>query len=82
MSFGKRPAEELYRVAEDPDNVTNLANDPAHAVIKEELRTEMEAKLKAQGDPRVLGKGAIFETYKYTGRQAHSYDAWLKNQLP
>ncbi len=82
LSFGKRPAEELYRVTEDPDNVENLAADPQYAVIKEELRTEMEAKLKAQGDPRAFGKGAIFETYEYVGQQGHSYDTWLRNQLP
>ena len=82
MSFGKRPAEELYLIGEDPDNVRNLAEDPAHQIIKEELRTEMEAKLKAEGDPRALGNGAVFDTYEYVGQKGHGYDAWLENQAP
>jgi len=42
----------------------------------------MEAKLKAEGDPRMSGKGAIYDTYEYAGGKSQSYDAWLKNQLP
>ena len=26
----------------------------------------------------MLGRGEIFEAYKYVGRGADSYDAWLK----
>ena len=82
MSFGKRPAEELYRVGTDSDCIENLAENPEYRHIKEELRTEMEAKLKAEGDPRMSGKGAIYDTYEYVGGKSHSYDAWLKNHLP
>ena len=42
----------------------------------------MEKLLREDGDPRALGKAEIFDTYKYTGRRAHSYEAWLKNQNP
>jgi hypothetical protein len=42
----------------------------------------MEAMLREEGDPRVLGNAAVFDTYKYTGAHGHSYDAWLKNQNP
>ena len=82
MSFGKRPVEELYRVDSDDANVDNLAEDPQYRHIKDELRGEMEAKLKAEGDPRMHGKGALYDTYEYVGRQTHSYETWLKNQLP
>lgn len=79
LSFGKRPAEELYRVDSDPDCMKNLAADPALQSVKERLREEMEASLRADGDPRILGQGAIFDTYKYLGGGTqHSYDAWLK----
>lgn len=37
FAFGKRPGEELYDVRKDPDQVTNLATDPAYAKIKAEL---------------------------------------------
>ena len=30
LGFGKRPAEELYRIADDPGQVNNLADDPAY----------------------------------------------------
>ena len=78
MSFGKRPREELYLIAEDPDCITNLARDPKHRAAKERLRDEMEAALRAEGDPRMFGLGWIFDTYEYTGPRNHSYEAWLE----
>jgi arylsulfatase A-like enzyme len=80
LCFGKRPAEELYRVDRDAECITNLANDPAYEKVKAELRKEMEERLRKDNDPRVLGKGAVFDTYKYLGARKHSYEAWLKNQ--
>ena len=56
LGFGKRPAEELYRVADDPGNITNLANDPAHAAARQELGDRLEAHLRATGDPRIEGR--------------------------
>jgi N-sulfoglucosamine sulfohydrolase len=78
--FGKRPEEELYRVIEDPDCVKNLAADPQLQSTKQQLRGEMEALLRKDGDPRVLGKGAIFDTYRYVGPRKHAYDTWLRYQ--
>jgi hypothetical protein len=82
MSFGKRPAEELYRVSDDPACVRNLAGDAGYAEITQRMRDEMESMLREEGDPRALGNAAVFDTYKYTGASEHSYDAWLKNQNP
>lgn len=65
MSFGKRPQEELYDIKADPDCVNNLAGDASHAAAKQRLWTQLETELKAQGDPRVLGKGEIFDFYPY-----------------
>jgi len=56
LCFGKRPAEELYSVAADPDQVNNLAQDAGHAAAKQKLRTELEAHLRATGDPRIEGR--------------------------
>lgn len=77
LCFGKRPAEELYRVDKDPDCVNNLADRPELQDVKRRLRNEMEASLRADNDPRVLGHGDVFEAYKYVGPRKHSYDAWL-----
>lgn len=63
MSFGKRPEEELFDITRDPDCIRNLASDPAFAGTKAKLWTQLETELKAQGDPRVLGQGDIFDFY-------------------
>jgi len=47
----RRPAEELYRTAEDPFEMTNLANDPALADIKARLSAELDRWMDEQGDP-------------------------------
>jgi hypothetical protein len=82
MSFGKRPAEELYLVGQDPDNMKNLATDPNHAQAKRRLREKMEELLRAEGDPRMLGRSDFFDTIQYTGPRRHAYDTWLRNQAP
>jgi arylsulfatase A-like enzyme len=79
MSFGKRPTEELYMIEKDPDCMTNLADDAKFASVKNELRGRMEKMLKEEGDPRMLGNAAFFDTIKYTGPDGHSYDNFLKH---
>ncbi len=63
MSFGKRPSDELYDIETDPDCVNNLASDPIYASVVKELKSKMDKALKLQKDPRVLGKGDIFDYY-------------------
>ncbi len=63
MAFGKRPMEELFDMATDPDCVNNLAADPAHAKTKAALWSQLQKELRAQGDPRILGNGDIFDYY-------------------
>ena len=63
LSFGKRPADELFDLEKDPDCVNNIASDPQYASLIKELKTKMEADLKKQKDPRVLGKGDVFDYY-------------------
>lgn len=63
LSFGKRAGEELYDIEADPDCVRNLAGDSDFAEVAEKLWSQLESKLAAQGDPRVLGKGDIFDFY-------------------
>ena len=69
MSFGMRPEEELYNIQDDPDCINNLATLPEYAEVKAQLRQQMEAELKEQGDPRILGNGDVFDNYPYGGRQ-------------
>jgi N-sulfoglucosamine sulfohydrolase len=68
MSFAKRPEHELYDIVKDPYCINNLALLPKYADVINKLRSQMEAELIAQGDPRALGNGAIFDKYKYYGK--------------
>lgn len=52
LSFGKRPTEELYDLAKDPDQLINLANDDAYSEVKAELSQRMIDYLIATNDPR------------------------------
>jgi N-sulfoglucosamine sulfohydrolase len=79
LSFGKRPMEELYLVAEDPHNMKNLAADPKFAETKRKLRERMEERLRGEGDPRMLGHADFFDTIEYTAPKTHSYAEWLKH---
>jgi arylsulfatase A-like enzyme len=61
--FGKRPADELYDLATDPDCVKNLAADPARSREVRRLKEELFAELTRQADPRLLGRGDAFDHY-------------------
>lgn len=66
QAFGKRPETEMYQVEKDPDCVVNLAGNPEYAAKTAELEKEMEERLKAQKDPRMLGEGAVFDQYPFS----------------
>ena len=72
-SFGKRPAQELYLIGEDPECMNNLANDPLFEKIKFDLLTQMETELRAQGDPRMSGQGNIFDAYIYANEETRGF---------
>lgn len=80
LSFGKRLPDELYDIQKDPECVNNLANDLAFIPTMEELRYRLMDMLKTEKDPRALGNGAIFDTYKYLGARGKGYETWLKSQ--
>jgi N-sulfoglucosamine sulfohydrolase len=69
LAVAKRPAEELYDLRKDPNQLNNVAGGPSYAKVKEELATRLMAELKATGDPRVVGNGDVFDTYPYYGGQ-------------
>ncbi len=70
LGFGKRPADELYDLRNDPAELRNLASDSSRAEIKARLAAELEAQLKSWRDPRVLGGGDAFDGYPYYGSLA------------
>jgi uncharacterized sulfatase len=65
-AFGKRPGQELYDIAKDPDQVQNVAADPAYASVKKELAARLMQILTDAGDPRVVDGGQTFERSPFT----------------
>jgi N-sulfoglucosamine sulfohydrolase len=80
LALGKRPADELYRITDDPECVRNLAGQLAFQEKLEELRYDMLRLLKEEGDPRALGTFEEFDAYKYLGGRTKGYETWLKQQ--
>lgn len=67
QGYEKRPAEELYNILKDPGCTQNLIANPAYRTIGEKLKQTLERDLKAQGDPRMTGKGELFDSYPRFG---------------
>lgn len=56
LAFGQRPREELYDLAKDPDQLKNVAADPAYAADLKRLRKQLHQELIRGGDPRVASE--------------------------
>lgn len=69
-AFGKRPAEQLFDLRNDPDQVTNVAQDPAYAEAKRELSQRLLKILQEAQDPRVTGDGETFERPPFTDAES------------
>lgn len=81
LSFGKKGREELYQIAKDPDAMTNLADNATYRSVKQGLRQQLETELRQQQDPRIFGKGAIFDTYPYAeDATRHFYERYMKGE--
>lgn len=66
MSYGRRPAEELFDIEKDPHQLSNLAADPAMAEIKQQLLWRLNAYLQAHDDPRQRG-ATPWDEYPFVG---------------
>ncbi|MEM8670053.1 MAG: sulfatase [Planctomycetota bacterium] len=67
LNFGKRPAEELYVIAGDPDQVVNVTKEPEFAAIKKTLSDRLTNSLIKLEDPRETSADVLFDDYPYTG---------------
>jgi N-sulfoglucosamine sulfohydrolase len=80
-SFGKRPQEELYQISRDPECRDNLSLHPEYQAIKEKLKTSLFEKLRKQQDPRMFGKGHIFDEYEYADvRSRNFYERYMSGE--
>ena len=66
LNFGKRPAEELYDIRHDPNNLRNLAANPEYRAKKKEMAGKLAQWMTKTGDPRVTGDGP-WDHYPYYG---------------
>jgi uncharacterized sulfatase len=69
-AFGKRPAEELYDLRKDPDQIKNVADDAAYAGDKAKLSQQLMKVLTDAGDPRVTGDGQTFDRPPFSDPEA------------
>ena len=67
LGFGKRPRIELYDLKKDPDEVNNVADEPAYADVRKDMEARLMAELKRVEDPRVLSDDPPFEHPPFTG---------------
>jgi N-sulfoglucosamine sulfohydrolase len=67
LAFGKRPAEELYDLRTDPDQVQNVAGEKSYAGTRERLAAQMQQILTNAGDPRFVEADCRFEKPPFAG---------------
>jgi len=65
MGFKKRPAEELYDLKNDPDQMNNISLNERYSEIKQKLAFQLNEYLVKSKDPRVLGREIIWDNAKY-----------------
>ena len=81
LAFGKREAEELYNLDNDPACVRNLASDLEYAPAKESLAAQLVKELEAQEDPRMFGDGDIFDAFPVATRWAGYYEKFMAGEI-
>jgi hypothetical protein len=81
-NFGMRPAEELYLLSEDPECLKNLATDAGYNPVIRKLHSELYLELLQQDDPRMYGKGEVFDGYKYADESVRDfYNRYMKGEI-
>lgn len=66
-AFAKRPHEELFVLADDPDQIHNVAADPKYDTIRKDLNQQLMDELIRTNDPRVTGDKQFFEKPPLSG---------------
>ena len=74
MAFGRPPPEELFDVRADPDQIHNLAADPALSETLAKLRARLGRELLATEDPR-------FEKFGYEDRTIAGWQVHVRSSL-
>ena len=80
LAFGKRPAEELYILKDDPHQMRNVAGSRGFEVIQTDLRKRLFAHLERTQDPRVVGGPIEWDYYPHYGNRANKN--WKVDERP
>jgi arylsulfatase A-like enzyme len=70
LATAKRPAEELYDLRRDPDQLKNVAGQSAHRAAQRRLRGELDRWLRETGDPRAIADDDRWDRFPYYGQPA------------
>lgn len=67
LAFGKRPAEELYDLENDPGQIRNVSANAKYAQVRKDLSVRLAQALAETRDPRIEGRGSLFDSQPYLG---------------
>ena len=70
LATAKRPAEEMYDLKADPNQLTNVAADRNRADEKARLRRILDEWMRTTGDPRAIADDDRWDRYPYYGQPA------------
>jgi arylsulfatase A-like enzyme len=70
LATAKRPAEELYDLRKDPDQLVNVAADPAYGKTLGQLRGDLAGWQRSTADPRATAGDDRWDKYPYYGQPA------------
>jgi arylsulfatase A-like enzyme len=64
-AFAKRPAEELYDLQNDPEQMRNVADIASYRDVREAMARRLMQRMEETDDPRARGNDTIFDSYAY-----------------
>ena len=80
LAFGLRPEYEMFNIETDRECLSNIADATRYAEVRAQMEKNMTQSLRAEGDPRVLGNGNLFDEYPYAnGRERKFYSQYMKD---
>ena len=80
LAFGFRPEYEMFNIETDRECMNNIADAERYAEIRAQMERTMTQALRTEGDPRVLGKGDVFDHYPYANtREKSFYSRYLED---
>ncbi len=60
----------------------NLVEQPEFTPLVEELRQTLFQQLRAQGDPRIVGDGSVFDNYPYADEPRRDfYNRFVRGEI-